>query len=309
MESHSWQNLASGKWSATGAGYFPGIRRVNELLKIRVLHVFAKARPLFLYFGAAHGGGGGCGGDGAGTWAQLQWVASHGGACYLSFIPKKQHKCSTDNQADSDDQIVYTRRWFGHEKPLHAILGEGTLADIVSWRNKNLSASILIGFTVIWFLFEVVEYNFVTFFCHVSIVVMLVVFAWSTGAGLAHRNPPDLRALTIPESTFRWLLTKIHRFLVKFYDVSSGKDLKTFFLAIAFLWVLSGIGNYFSSFNLLYTGFLCLATIPALYERYQDEVDYLASKGNRDMKKLYKKFDIEVLNKIPRGPVKEKKRL
>lgn len=68
-------------------------------MKIRVLHVFAKARPLFLYFGAAHGGGGGCGGDGAGTWAQLQWVASHGGACYLSFIPKKQHKCSTDSQA------------------------------------------------------------------------------------------------------------------------------------------------------------------------------------------------------------------
>ncbi|KAL0446846.1 UNVERIFIED_CONTAM: Reticulon-like protein B14 [Sesamum latifolium] len=105
-----------------------------------------------------------------------------------------------------------------------------------------------------------------------------------------------------------WLFTKFNRILLKFYDVSSGRDLKTFILAIAFLWILSGIGNYFSSLNLLYTGFLCLITLPALYERYQDEVDYLAGKGNRNMKKLYKKLDSKFLNKIPRGPVKEKKK-
>lgn len=55
-------------------------------------------------------------------------------------------------------------------------------------------------------------------------------------------------------------------------------------------------------------GFMCLATLPALYERYQNEVDYLVSQGNQDMKKLYKKFDTEVLNKIPRGPVKQRKK-
>lgn len=54
-------------------------------------------------------------------------------------------------------------------------------------------------------------------------------------------------------------------------------------------------------------GFLGLETLPFLYEKYESEVDYLASKGNRDAKKLYKKFDAKVLNKIPRGPVKEKK--
>ncbi|CAA2955743.1 reticulon B9 [Olea europaea subsp. europaea] len=200
------------------------------------------------------------------------------------------------------------KRRVGHEKSLHAILGEGTVADILLWRNKNLSTAILIGFTVIWFLFEVMEYNFVTLFCHVTMAVMLVVFAWSNGAIIVDRNPPDLRGLTIPESSLRWLLTKINRFLLRFYDVASGKDLKTFFLAIAFLWIFSGIGNNFSSLNLLYIGFLCLATLPALYERYQGEVDYLASIGNQDMEKLYKKFDAKVLNKIPRGPVKERKR-
>lgn len=49
-------------------------------------------------------------------------------------------------------------------------------------------------------------------------------------------------------------------------------------------------------------------TLPALYERYQNDVDYLASKGNRDIKKLYRKIDTKFLNKIPRGPVKENKK-
>ncbi|KAG8382853.1 hypothetical protein BUALT_Bualt05G0122400 [Buddleja alternifolia] len=210
--------------------------------------------------------------------------------------------------SDSDDHPAGPSRLFGREKPLHAILGGGKVADVLLWRNKNLSAAILIGLTVIWFLFEVVEYNFVTLLCHISILMMLILFVWSTGAGLIDRSPPDPRAITIPESTFKWLYAKLNRTLLKIYDVSSGKDMKTFFMAVVFLWVLSGIGNYFSSLNLLYTGFLCLITLPALYERYQYEVDYLASKGNKDMKKWYKKIDTEILNKIPRGPVKAKKR-
>ncbi|KAI3467054.1 hypothetical protein Pfo_023717 [Paulownia fortunei] len=210
--------------------------------------------------------------------------------------------------SDSDDLPATPKRLFGSEKPLHAILGGGKAADILLWRNKNLSAAILIGSTVIWSLFEVGEYNFVTLLCYISIITMLVLFLWSSGAGLIHWNPPDPRAITIPESTFRWLFAEINRILLKFYYVSSGKDLKTFFMAIVFLWILSGIGNYSSSLNLLYTGFLGLMTLPALYERYQNQVDYLASKGNRDMKKLYRKIDSKILNKIPRGPVKEKKK-
>ncbi|PIN02218.1 Reticulon [Handroanthus impetiginosus] len=212
--------------------------------------------------------------------------------------------------SDSDDSPPSSggqRRFFGSEKPLHAILGGGIAADILLWRNKKLSAAILIGATVIWFLFEVVEYNFITLLCHVSMAMMLVLFSWSTGAGLMDRNPPDLQAFMIPESTFRWLFAKINETLLKFYYVSSGKDLKTFVLAIGLLWILSAIGDSFSSLNLLYIGFVCLTTLPALYEKYHNEVDYIASRGIRDMKKVYNAIDSKFLNKIPRGPVREKK--
>ncbi|KAL0463542.1 UNVERIFIED_CONTAM: Reticulon-like protein B9 [Sesamum latifolium] len=212
------------------------------------------------------------------------------------------------SSSESDDFPASPKRLFGSEKPLHALLGGGKAADILLWRNKNLSAAILLGFTIIWFLFEVLEYNFVTLLCHAFMILMLALLVWSIGADLVDLNRLDPRTITVPESTFRWMFAKANRILLRFYDVSSGKDLKTFILAIAFLWILSGIGDYFSSLNLLYTAFVCLMTIPPLYERYQDQVDYLASRGNRDMRKLYKKIDSRILNKIPRGPVKEKKR-
>ncbi|CAN4124871.1 unnamed protein product [Withania somnifera] len=212
--------------------------------------------------------------------------------------------------SDSDDPYpsysAPTRRFLAHERPMHATLGGGKVADILLWRDKTLTTSILIGFTVIWSLFEVMEYNFVTLLCHISMSMMLILFIWSMGAGFIDWNPPDFRAFMISESTFRWLCGKFNSMLAKFYEISSGKDFRTF-SSITSLWILSIIGNYFSSLNLLYLGFVCLATLPALYERYQNEVDYLVSQGNQDMKKLYNKFDTEVLNKIPRGPVKQKK--
>jgi hypothetical protein len=53
-------------------------------------------------------------------------------------------------------------------------------------------------------------------------------------------------------------------------------------------------------------GLLCALTLPALYERYETEVDHLVAKGREDLKKFYRKVDSNVLNKIPRGPVKTK---
>lgn len=54
---------------------------------------------------------------------------------------------------------------------------------------------------------------------------------------------------------------------------------------------------------------LCMVTLPVMYERYEHEVDYLASKGIQEVKRLFNTLDSKVLNKIPRGPVKEKKHM
>ena len=51
-----------------------------------------------------------------------------------------------------------------------------------------------------------------------------------------------------------------------------------------------------------------LHTVPVLYEKYEDKVDPFAEKAMHEIKKQYAVFDAKVLSKIPRGPLKEKKK-
>ncbi|KAE8777686.1 Reticulon-like protein B9 [Hordeum vulgare] len=72
------------------------------------------------------------------------------------------------------------------------------------------------------------------------------------------------------------------------------------------LLVLSVIGGSCSFTSLLYVGFLCAHTLPVLYQQYETQVDHLIARGGQDIKKFYEKVDSNLLNKIPRGPVKTK---
>ncbi|KAL3731424.1 hypothetical protein ACJRO7_028322 [Eucalyptus globulus] len=204
--------------------------------------------------------------------------------------------------SDSDDHPRPSQKPLGHQRPLHDILGRGKFADVLLWKNKKLSLGILIGVTAIWFLFEVAEYHFVTLLCHLILAAMIIIFIWSNLADLIQRDPPNVYSFQLSEAGCRYLHRKIDKLLSMIYYVSSGNDWRLLFGAIAFLWMLSVLGNYVSSWNLLYFAFVCIETLPALYERYENQVDHLAGKSRRRAKKLYKKFDSEVLDKIPRGP-------
>lgn len=52
-------------------------------------------------------------------------------------------------------------------------------ADIILWRNKQISAGILVGVTVIWLLFEWIGYHLLTFVCHALILSLGILFCWS----------------------------------------------------------------------------------------------------------------------------------
>ncbi|OAY47259.1 reticulon-like protein B14 [Manihot esculenta] len=215
-----------------------------------------------------------------------------------------------DSDSDSDDDQPApppSRKLFGHRRSLHAVLGRGRVADILLWKNKYLSAGILIGFTVVWFLIEVVEYHVVTLLCHLLMLFMAILFIWSNAAGFIKRNPPDIDDIELAETTLRFLFQQINQFLSKLYYISSGKDPKTFFVTIACLWILSAFGSLCSTLTLLYIVFLCLATLPALYERHEEKVDHYAGRSSQEMKNLFENFNKRVLDKIPRGPTKDKK--
>ncbi|KAL2482047.1 Reticulon-like protein B9 [Forsythia ovata] len=218
---------------------------------------------------------------------------------------------NASSSSDSDHGSAPRTRFFGREKPLHAVLGGGRVADVLLWKDTRISAAILFGSAAIWFLFEVVEYNFVTLFCHIFITTMLVIFIWSTGADFFNWNPPSIPKIILEDSAIRDVASIIHKkfnyFLSELLYVASGNNPKLFFLTIVSLWIISVIGSSVSTLNLLFFGLLCLEILPFLYEKYEDEVDDLVSKINRRMKRRYKKFEVEVLGKIPRGTVKDQK--
>ncbi|KAK2635247.1 hypothetical protein Ddye_030039 [Dipteronia dyeriana] len=214
---------------------------------------------------------------------------------------------SSGDRFDSDDQHAPSARSFGFYMPLHDILGGVHVADILLWKNKKLSCAVLTGATLIWLLFEVLEYHFITLLCHILCILMIILFIWSKAADLIKRSPPNADELILSQSTCQSLFGNINWLLMEFYEISCGKNLKHYFLTIVFLWILSVIGEFFSFISLLYFAFLCLETLPALYVRYQEEVDSLAGKSTQEMKRFLNYFKSKVLDKIPKAPANKKK--
>ncbi|KAK9278721.1 hypothetical protein L1049_028297 [Liquidambar formosana] len=119
------------------------------------------------------------------------------------------------------------------------------------------------------------------------------------------RTPPKIPEIIMDESTFEAVVSIFHerfsQLLSELLNVACGNDLPLFFLALFSLWILSVIGTCFSFLNLLFVvcsscmhvdfgydqGLLCMETLPFLYERYEEQVEHLAGRMNRRMKKMY----------------------
>jgi len=55
------------------------------------------------------------------------------------------------------------------------------------------------------------------------------------------------------------------------------------------------------------TGFVCVHTLPVLYEKYEDQVDDFLYSFLGLLRDQYQKLDQGVLSKIPKGNMKAKK--
>ncbi|KAK8510314.1 hypothetical protein V6N13_026548 [Hibiscus sabdariffa] len=238
-----------------------------------------------------------------------------------SFIEKIAEKIhghdSSSSDSDEDkpsESSIQAKifRLFGREKPVHHVFGGGKPADILLWRNKKVSAGALGVATVIWVLFELVEYHLLTLVCHLLILALALLFLWSNALQFINKSAPHIPEVQIPKepvSEFALALRfEINRSFAVLRDIASGRDLKKFLSVIAGLWVLSIVGSWCNFLTLFYIVFVLLHTVPVLYEKYEDKVDPFAEKAMHEIKKQYAVFDAKVLSKILRGPLKEKKK-
>ncbi|KDP25363.1 hypothetical protein JCGZ_20519 [Jatropha curcas] len=234
----------------------------------------------------------------------------HGHDSSSSSDSDNDEKSKSSSSPSSMKSKIY--RIFGREKPVHKVLGGGKPADIFLWRNKKISAGVLGGATAIWVLFELIEYHLLTLICHGLILSLAVLFLWSNASTFINKSPPRIPEVYIPEEPVLQvadaLRSEINWGFAVLRDIASGRDLKKFLSVIAGLWVLSIVGSWVNFLTLFYIVFVLLYTVPVFYEKYEDKVDSLAEKALIELKKQYAVLDAKVLSKIPRGPLKDKKK-
>ncbi|KAI3735357.1 hypothetical protein L6452_14852 [Arctium lappa] len=201
-------------------------------------------------------------------------------------------------------------RLFGKEKSVHELLGGGKPADILLWRNKKSSICVLGFATLIWALFELIEYHLLSLLCHALIIVLGIHFLWSNTFNVIYRCP-QFPQIAIQEETALHIASvlrlEINKSLVVLREIASGKDLKKFLAVIASLWIVSIAGSCCNLLTLVYICFVLVLTVPLLYERQKDQIDVLIEKAEDELKKQYEVFQAKVLSKVPRGQSKDKK--
>lgn len=217
---------------------------------------------------------------------------------------------SAHNLPNAKNNAAPKMRLFSRERPIYEVLGGGKVANVLLWRNKVVSGAFFIGIMVIWFLFEVAEYNLITLLCHLIITVMLVIFIWSNGAKAFKWTPPEIPMILLEKSMiYRDMCKKLNFFLSWLVYIACGNDIKMFCLVIVVASILSTIGNYITTSNLLFIGILFMGTFPYLYEKHEEKVDDLFAVLIWRVSKIGAILDKNVVSKIPRWPLKHKKYL
>lgn len=202
-------------------------------------------------------------------------------------------------------------RLFNKQKSVYEILGGGIVADVMLWRRRNASLGILVGAAVAWILFEKSGYTLLSLVANVLLLLVTILFVWATAAALISRPPPPLPELELSEDmvngTAASIRSRINFLLTVAHDIALGKDPKLFLKVAVCLWLISTVGGWFDFLTLGYTSLVILLTIPALYEKYEDQVDRYADIAYNEFRKLFTQVNAHVISKIPKNFSKGKK--
>ncbi|GAA0138955.1 membrane traffic protein [Lithospermum erythrorhizon] len=221
----------------------------------------------------------------------------------LSDNLSRQNSGSFPQEDRSNSVTSQFNRLFGREKPVHHILGGGTSADVLLWRNKKISASVLTGSTAIWVIFEWLNYNLLTFLAFALVFGMIVQFAWANSKGAMKRGQSKVPRLILPDELFvniaRTVGGEVNRGLSILQDIACQGTLKQFLVAVLSLWTAAIAGSWCNFFTLIYMGFVGAHTLPVLYEKYEDEVDCFVARLIDQFQSHYKKMDTGVLRRLP----------
>lgn len=221
----------------------------------------------------------------------------------LSDKLQKQGSGSSFVEEKSNSVSAQFNKLFGRQKPIYHILGGGKSADVLLWRNKKISASVLCGATAVWVLFEWLDYHFLPLVCFGLVICIIGQFIWSH---LLNRSPPPL---VLPDELFVNIATSIgtevNRALRFLQNAGSRGDIKQLAVVVGSLLAAAIIGTWCNFWTVIYIGFVAAHTLPVVYEKYDDQIDNMVYNVLRKLQNNYSKLDASVLSRIPKATGKK----
>ncbi|KAJ9694885.1 hypothetical protein PVL29_010385 [Vitis rotundifolia] len=202
-------------------------------------------------------------------------------------------------------------RLFNRQRTVHQILGGGLVADVMLWRQKNLTVGILLVTLAAWVVFELSGYTLLSLVSSVFLLLVSILFLWAKSAAILNRPAPPLPNLYLSEEIVNevaaFIQTRTNTLLQVSQDIALGKDSRMFFKVAAFLWLISVVGGLTDFLTLGYISLVIVLTVPALYERYEDYIDRYVMMGYRKLQLLYMKLDEECISKVQKWILEKRK--
>ncbi|XP_057516723.1 reticulon-like protein B12 [Amaranthus tricolor] len=190
------------------------------------------------------------------------------------------------------------------ETTVHELLGGGFVADVVLWRQRNITIGMLMMVLIVWLVFEESGYTLLSLISSVLLLLVTILFVWSKAASLLNRPAPPLPEINLTQEQVaemgELVRKNINALVLVCRDVALGKDSRLYLRVAAWLLLISIVGGLTDIVSLCYISFVLVLTVPALYERYNEIIDKHMKNVYRCLQRIRVKLDyyIAMLRKL-----------
>ncbi|XP_017969501.1 PREDICTED: reticulon-like protein B13 [Theobroma cacao] len=179
--------------------------------------------------------------------------------------------------------------------------------DIILWRRKKLSATVLLVSTATWVLLEVYQLNFITVASWLAMFIVASLFLWGNVLRLLGKEPPNLSDLELSKETALEIENTCRTFIEEvigwMFHVTVEGDWLVFARTVVGLLLLSYVGS--DLLTLLYIGIKTAMTVPLIYVKYGDQIKRCGERVKDQFRRLYEMFDEKVIRKMKSKIVRE----
>ncbi|XP_021863532.1 reticulon-like protein B12 isoform X1 [Spinacia oleracea] len=147
-------------------------------------------------------------------------------------------------------------RLFNRQRTIHQIFGGKIVANVVLWRQRNITMGILLMILTVWLAFEQSGYTLLSLTSSVLLLLITILFVWSKAASLLNRPAPPLPDMYLSKELVAEVgelaRKNINVLVLVCRNVALGKDSRLFLRVAACLLLISVVGGFTDIVSLCY---------------------------------------------------------